>query len=428
MRVVAVDPDSPLFGHVRTGYHLTAINGQPVRDWLDYQYLLADERVDLCFNNPTNGEDLSFRIDDPMIAKLGLTLAEDKVRTCRCNCVFCFVRQQPKRMRRALYVRDEDYRLSFTHGNFITLSNVTEEDIERIIEQRLSPLYVSVHATDDTLRRRMLRNERLQPIVPQLEHMGQRGIRFHTQIVVCPGLNDGDQLKRTVDDLAALYPAVQSIAVVPVGLTRYREKLPRLRRHTAEELAATIEYVETRQKVLLRDLGTRLVWAADEFYIGSGRALPSLSSYEDMAQFENGVGMMRQAVVDFNRRRVRLKGMRSKRRVVLLTGRLAESVLKEPVREYARSCGLRVDVAGVDNEFWGESVTVSGLLTGGDLLTAARKIQKYCDCVVLPPNCLNTDDLFLDDVSLAEFCARVSVPVVVGSYQLADSIREALTV
>ncbi len=426
MRVAAVDPDSPLFGHIRKGYHLTSINGQPVRDSLDYQYLMADERVDVCFHNPDSGEDYSFRIDDPMIAELGLTLADDEVRRCQCNCVFCFVRQQPKGMRRALYVKDEDYRLSFTHGNFITLSNTTEEDVERIVEQRLSPLYISVHTTDDTLRRCMLRNEKLEPIIPKLRYMGERGVSFHTQIVVCPDLNDGEQLRRTVDDLAALYPSVESIAVVPVGLTRYRDRLPDLRRHTPDELAATIEYVERQQKRYLAEYGTRLVWAADEFYLGCGRSVPSLASYEEMAQFENGVGMTRQAIVDFNRRRRSLLGISSGRRVAMLTGRLAAPVLDSVVGEYARSLGLMVHVVGVDNRFWGDTVTVSGLLTGADLLDAARRVQDEVDCLVLPPNCLNDDDLFLDDMSLSQFRGELEVPVIVGTYQVADSIREGL--
>lgn len=426
MRVIAVDPDSPLFGHVRRGYHLTAINGRPVRDSLDYQYLMADEQVDLCFHNPESNRDLSFRIDDPMIAELGLTLDDDEVRTCKCNCVFCFVRQQPKGMRRALYVKDEDYRLSFTHGNFITLSNTTEEDIERIIEQRLSPMYVSVHATDDTLRRCMLRNEKLPPIMPQLEYMGQRGIQFHTQIVVCPGLNDGVHLERTVDDLAGLYPAVESIAIVPVGLTRYREKLPRLRSHTPGELAQTIDYVHTLQQRFLAEFGTRLVWAADEFYLGSGRPLPSLASYEEMAQFENGVGMMRQAIVDFNRRRAGLAKAASRRRIAMLTGYLAAPELQKYVVEFAQSAGLQVEVIAVSNRFWGDSVTVSGLLTGADLLKAARRVEHRCDGFILPPNCLNDDDLFLDDMSLDEFRAGLRTPVWTGTYQVADVLKEAL--
>jgi len=219
-----------------------------------------------------------------------------------------------------LYLKDEDYRLSFTHGNFITLSNTSDEDIERIIEQRLSPLYVSVHATDDKLRRCMLKNERLAPIVPRLKQLGENGITIHTQVVLCPGINDGPQLERTLNDLVELYPNVETLAVVPVGLTKYRDKLPNLRTYTAEESNQIIDYIESRQSEILEKTGTRFVWPADEFYVIADRQFPLRSKYEEMNQFENGIGMAREFISMFNQRRARLGKLNRNRRALFLTG------------------------------------------------------------------------------------------------------------
>jgi len=205
MKVRDVDPTSPLYGNIQPGYSIVAINGRPVLDTLDYQFRTADKRLRIRFADK-KGSEHEFRFDNLYPGALGLRFDDDRIKVCDCNCIFCFVRQQPRGMRRALYVRDEDYRLSFTHGNFITLSNVTDREMARIIEQRLSPLYISVHTTDDRLRRRMLRKAKLSPILPRLRHLVDNGIRLHTQVVVCPGINDGKQLERTIDDLVLLYP------------------------------------------------------------------------------------------------------------------------------------------------------------------------------------------------------------------------------
>ncbi|MFH1687324.1 MAG: DUF512 domain-containing protein [bacterium] len=425
MKVMHVDPESPLFGSVRAGYSLRAINGQPVSDLLDFQFKASEERIQMTFTDP-NGAEHSFRFEALYPGELGLSFEDDRIRRCQCNCVFCFVHQQPKGMRRALYVKDEDYRLSFTHGNFITLSNVTDDDIERIISQRLSPLYVSVHTTDDDLRRRMLGNANLRAILPTVRHLVDNGITVHTQVVVCPQWNDGANLERTIDDLAALHPGVESLAVVPVGVTRYRSRLTQLRRPTPDEARATVGKIEKRQRDMLGRLGTRFVWAADEYYVLAGRKLPSQSSYEAMPQFENGVGMLRDTLTAFNRRRRYLKRLKSKKQVLFLTGQSAAPFLNDRVVSYVRQkLGLKLSTIAVPNRFWGETVTVSGLLTGADLLKAAAEKTTAADLVVLPPNCLNPDELFLDDMSLDQFQAALGLPVMRGSYDLAATIGEA---
>jgi len=424
MKVRQVDPDSPLFGLVRPGHTLRLLNGQPVADSIDFQFRSAEERVGLIFADQ-HGREYQLEVDG-LHADLGLSWEEGRIRRCRCNCVFCFVHQQPKGMRRALYIKDEDYRLSFTHGNFITLSNMSREDFERITGQRLSPLYISVHTTDDRLRREMLGNPKLEPIIPQLRRLAAAGIQLHTQVVVCPEVNDGVRLERTVRDLAALHPQMASLAVAPVGLTRYRQRLPRLRTHTAQEAEETIERVEAWQSEFLKTLGSRFVWAADEFYVNADREFPSLKSYEEMPQFENGVGMAREFIAGFNRRRRHLKTVRSKRKVLMVTGHSAGPFLRRRLLPYLTDVlGLKVTLHQVRNRFWGDSVTVSGLLTGQDIQRELTPIARRYDTIVLPPNCLNGDDLFLDDVTLRALEEAVGHPVLVGSYNLAETIKEA---
>ncbi len=424
MKILAVDPSSPLYGHVRPGQRLISVNGQPVVDSIDFRFKIAEDKVTLVFADRGDAQQ-TFSFDFPDCGELGLSFEEGKVRICKNNCIFCFVAQQPKGMRKALYVKDEDYRLSFTHGNFITLSNLNDGDIERIIEQRLSPLYVSVHTTDDELRRTMFRNPKLPAVLPLLRRLTGHGIAVHAQVVLCPGINDGDNLRKTVDDLAALYPGVQTLAVVPVGLTRYRQRLPQLRTPTRAEAADVLDYLESCQEELLPRLGSRFVWPADEFYVIAGRAFPSLGSYEDMAQFENGVGMARHFISSFNRRRRHLKGLKTRRRVLMVTGHSAHEFLAESIMPYLqKELGLDIRLDEIPNRFWGESVTVSGLLTGQDLLRYAQSRKGEFDQLVIPPNCLNSEELFLDNLPLGDFRHMLGREVVIGRYNLADTIRE----
>ncbi|MFQ5453245.1 MAG: DUF512 domain-containing protein, partial [Candidatus Zixiibacteriota bacterium] len=424
MKVLAVDPGSPLYGYVRPGYKIKSVNGKHVLDAIDFRFRTTDERVNIIFIDNL-GKELAFKFDEINTMSLGLTLDDGRIKVCKNDCIFCFINQQPQGMRRILYLKDEDYRLSFTHGNFITLSNTTDEDINRIIEQRLSPLYVSVHASDDKLRRCMLRNEKLVPIIPRIRQLTENSITIHTQVVLCPGVNDGIYLEKTINELARLYPGVESLAVVPVGLTKYRSNLPHLRRYSKEEAIAIIKYVEKRQKEFHKTLGSRFVWVADEFYVIAGREFPRRKTYEEMSQFENGIGMAREFITAFNRRRSNLKKINSKKRVLFLTGYSAYSFLNNEILSYVReTLSLDLAIVPVKNMFWGEMVTVSGLLTGQDMLRQARKKLKEYDTLVLPPNCLNNDNLFLDNLSLPQFQTALGKKVVVGQYDLFETINE----
>ncbi|NOY88751.1 MAG: DUF512 domain-containing protein [FCB group bacterium] len=424
MKVIAVDPDSPLFGYVRPGYMLKSVNGEDVVDIIDFRYKITEETVAIRFSNQ-QGKEIDFKFNNFYPSDLGLTFQDDKIRICENNCIFCFVHQQPKGLRRSLYVKDEDYRLSFTHGNFITLSNIKDEDIKRIVKQHLSPLYISVHTTDDKLRRCMLRNEKLAPIVPRIKELVDKGITIHTQVVLCPTINDGVHLEKTINQLVDLYPGVKTLAVVPVGLTKYREHLPQLRKYNKDESGAIIDYIEKRQKEFLHRWGSRFVWAADEFYVEADRPFPRYKDYEEMAQFENGIGMAREFIYRFNRSRYHLRKLRSKKRVLFLTGYSAYPFFERDILPYVKEeMHVNLSVSPIKNEFWGEMVTVSGLLTGKDLLRQARNMIDRYDTLVLPPNCLNDDNLFLDDMSWEQFRKELNKEVLVGQYHLGETLKE----
>ncbi len=424
MKVLNIDPDSPLFGYIRPGYKLVSINGDPVQDVIDFRFRTIGDNVSIKFSDP-KGEEFDFDFEE-IEGDLGITLDDHRVKFCKNDCIFCFISQQPQGMRRVLYFREEDYRLSFTHGNFITLSNTTQADLDRIIEQRLSPLYVSVHATDDKLRRCMLRNEKLPDILPRLKLLTENGIIIHSQVVLCPDVNDGKHLEKTINDLAALYPGVESLAVVPVGLTKYRKRLAELRAYNAEEANQIIDRIEEIQKQLFKVHGTRFVWPGDEFYVQADREFPKLKEYEIMSQFENGIGMAREFISSFNRRRAGLKNIRSDKRVMMFTGFSAYPFLSKDMIPYVKeTLGLDLSLERISNRFWGESVTVSGLLTGQDLLRRARALSDKFDTLILPPNCLNNDNLVLDNLPLEQFEEVLKKPVLVGQYNFAATIKEA---
>ncbi len=426
MKITVIDPNSPLFGKIRTGYDLISVNGELVEDNLDCMYKLAAESVKLEFKD-LRGRPVHFQTINETFGNLGLRFEPDKIKICRNKCIFCFVHQQPRKMRRALYVRDDDYRLSFTHGNFITLSDLPEKDIARMAEQRLTPLYVSVHTTDDSLRRYMFGNKKLPSIVPQLESLVKHKITIHTQVVLCPGVNDGASFSKTVNDLSSLFPGVASLGVVPVGLTKFRKGLPLLNHYDRAGAERIIDTVHSYQRQFLLKMKSRFIYAADEFYIQAGREFPRLSEYEEMPQFENGIGMMRHFLADFNRKKRFLKNSGVRIRMAVITGNSAHKMLKNEIIKYLNlKVGLNIDIFPVENKFWGRYITVSGLLTGGDILSCLRGLRRKYDLILLPPNCINDDNLFLDDMPLDELRKKSGKRILVGTYSMTDTIREAL--
>lgn len=429
MDIVALEPGSLAeSAGIRAGDVLERINGQPVEDVLDYMFWGHEEALDLVVRR--DGVRRHVRLDNPDQEDIGLSLEELKVRRCRNRCVFCFVDQLPQGLRASLYVKDEDYRLSFLHGSYVTLTDLAAGDVERIARYVLSPLYVSVHAADPALRGRMLGREGPSDVLGQMGRLAEVGIRMHAQIVLCPGINDGAQLDRTLGGLSCLAAHVRSVAVVPVGLTRFREALPQLDPVTCEEARRLATGWAGRQAAYQETLGTRWAYLADEFYLLGGVPIPEADAYEDFPQTENGVGMTRSFLDAFAQGwRTLPRALASPRRVVLVTGRLAAGVVGDMAARLRDIRGLQAEVLVVENVFLGERVTVSGLLAGADIARAlsAHAAARLPDtCVILPPNCVNDAGRFLDDLTLARLQGMFPGRVTVGTYDLAETLRGVL--
>jgi putative radical SAM enzyme (TIGR03279 family) len=414
LEIVHVAPGSTGAGlGLRPGDIVLSVSGEEIQDAIDFQFFAAEEHITLVIrrgNLPLQNLDVHKHPDE----NLGLSFAPLRVKRCRNKCLFCFVDQMPPGCRETLYVKDDDYRASFLYGNFITLGALSEDDWNRIFRQRLSPLYISVHATDPDLRARLLGNKKTPPIMESLKRLAAGGIRMHTQVVLCPGLNDGDHLKRTIGDLASLYPAVSSIGVVPVGITKFRKGLFPTKKFLPAEARAVLDQVEHAGRLFKRQLGTRFVFPSDEFYIQANRQVPSASFYEDFLQIENGIGM----VASFLRE---VSGTRMPSRVkpisaTVVTGASFSRILKAVLARMRTIEGASIRQVTVQNRFFGESVTVTGLLTGRDILASLRG-KRLGDLVLIPSNVLREEgDVFLDGMSL-EFMQeslRVKVMIVDG--------------
>lgn len=420
-RIVAVRPDSIAAElEINPGDELVAINGEPVPDLIAYRYLCADEnlRVEI---KKANGETWLLDIEKEYGEDLGLEFTGptfDGLRHCANKCLFCFVDQMPAGLRPGLYIKDDDYRYSFIHGNFITLTNLKPEDWDHILRWHLSPLYISVHTTNPELRRHILGNHRAGAIMEHLGRLAASGIQMHTQIVLCPGLNDGPELERTVKDLSRLFPSVQSIAVVPVGLTEWREGLFPLRRVTPVEAGEIVGRIEEWQSDFRQRFGRGLIYGADELYLLAGIPLPATAYYDDFPQTENGIGLTRLFLDEYE---VTIKkiplALTRPRRVVVATGVLVAPLLTSLVQRLAaRVADLEARVVAVPNRFFGSEVTVAGLLTGQDLLTglgeAASWAREEEGLLVLPDVMLKNDaPVFLDDRTPAMLARELGVRV-----------------
>ncbi len=358
---------------LKPGDQIISINGHVLHDVIDYRFYGAEEHIELLVRR--GDEELLFEVERDYGEELGLEFAEptfDGVRHCVNHCSFCFIKGMPPGLRPSLYVKDDDYRYSFLFGNFITLTNLSEADWTRIAEQHLSPLYISVHATDDALRRRLLSNPRAPEILPQLCRLRDLGIEMHTQIVLTPGQNDGDCLHRTVSDLAGLWPAVRSVGIVPVGLTRFQRGCGRVYR--ADEAEPLLDTVAAWQKHYRRQFGLNWVYAADEWYLLAGRPVPSARAYDGFPQVENGIGLVRILLDDWVKAR-RKKPPTAQSPITLVCGILIAPLLSQLADELAAFVGVSADVLPVANRFFGEQVTVSGLLTGQDVRTALQRAR-----------------------------------------------------
>lgn len=399
---------------IAPGDEIVAINGRRMEDVIDYRFLVADEVIEVTIAPQGDaGRAYSVVVEKDPDETLGVTFTADVfdgIRICTNHCDFCFVYQNRRRMRKSVYIKDDDYRLSFLHGDFITLTNLTEQNWQRIFEYRLSPLYVSIHATDPEVRARLLRNPDGARLFEHLDRLFAGGIQIHGQVVLVPGVNDGPVLERTIGDLAPLYPNILSLAIVPVGLTAHRERLPELRPLTGEEARGVIRLARAWQRRLKREIGTRFVYPSDEMYLLARVPIPSLRAYEESAQYENGVGMVARLRAEWRRAERRLpERLGRSRRVTVVTGTLAGPVLAPMVERLNQVAGLAARLVAVPNSFFGPTVTCVGLLTGSDLIAALRG-EDLGEAVLLPDLCLR-NGVFLDDLTLAEVEAALGVPV-----------------
>lgn len=412
MRIHSIEQDS-LADQVglKPGDRLMKINGARVRDSLDYQFWSCEGDLVLDVLR-TDGKREQVRVEKEPDEDLGLNLIEPPYQACANKCIFCFIHQLPQGLRKSLYFQDEDVRLSFLFGNYVTLAFASDAYIERILVQRLSPIYVSVHTTDPALRRMMLGTEKARDILPIIQRLADGGIAIETQIVLCPEINDGPALRRTIDDLARFYPALESISIVPVGLTDHRQGLYPLKPVTVDYARRMIEIVEAWQVELRGGLGKALVYLSDEWYLMSGTPLPPLEAYDDFPQIENGVGMVRRFIGEMKQQTRRLsRALPERRRLTLVTAVLAQDVIRDAlVVPLSRVTNLDVQLVVVENDFFGHGITVSGLLVGRDIVRALKG-RDLGDMVYLPPNCVNDDGLFLDNMTLATVSAEVDVPV-----------------
>ena len=415
VRVLSVEPQS-LASRIglRAGEEIVEINDVPVLDVIDVQFRMAafDQRISL----RTRDRTLAFTRRE--WEALGVEFEPIEPLVCDNDCVFCFVHQNSGNARRSLRIKDEDYRLSFLFGNYLTLTNVGDEELERIVSQRLSPLYISVHATEPGLRARMLGNETYDGLDDKLDRLTEAGIQLHCQVVLCPGWNDGSHLDQTIRDLSRRFPGVRSVAVVPVGLTDHRRNLPRLDPVTSDYARTTIDRLLPVQRRFEAKLGTPFVFLGDEFYIQARRPIPMREHYEEFPQIENGVGMVRSFLDDFSAALDRFPIGGGRINALVATGKLFAPFLGEAVSRLR--VGLRV--VSVPNRFWGDGIGVAGLLAGGDFIAACRDLES--EFLILPSESMIGDEgLFLDDKTLADVERGVGRPVIRSGYTATEFLE-----
>lgn len=417
-----IEPDSVAAElGLQPGDAVLSINGRRVMDMLDYRFHASEAHIELTIQR---GErTLTFSIEKEPYDLLGIEFENDladKIHTCNNKCVFCFIHQMPKGMRRSLYLKDDDFRLSFLYGNYVTLTNVTEEEFRRILEQKLSPMYVSVHATDPDLRGRLLGKREPVPILPVLERLHDGGIDVHAQIVLCPGWNDGEALRQTLYDLAMLHPAITrkragtlSVAIVPVGLTKFRRNLTPLIPPDRAYAQRFIRDVRALEQHFVRRLGTRFAFLSDEWFFLAGQPIPGRRYYEDFPQLDDGVGTVRLFLERAHGVARRLPpALPRPVQATLVTGELPAGVIERVAHMLQRVKGVELNVCVVKNRFFGGTVSVAGLLTAEDIADALSHFPTH-PVVVLPTICLRDGYLFLDDVTVSQLAAQTGRKVTV---------------
>ena len=391
-----------------------SINGQEIEDVFDYHFLINDDYIEMLVRT-ADGEEELLEIEKDYDEDIGITFESslmDQYRSCSNKCVFCFIDQLPKGLRETMYFKDDDSRLSFLQGNYITMTNMKDEDLDRLIRYKLEPINVSVHTTNPELRKKMLGNRFAGKIMDQLKKLYDGGIIMNAQIVLCKNINDGEELERTIRDLSGFLPFIESVSVVPVGLSAHREGLYPLEPFTAEDAKAVIDTIERWQSVLYAEYDTHFIHASDEWYLLAGRPIPEEDRYDGYLQLENGVGMIRLLISEFSEALASFEGDDRVRHVTIATGRLAAPTLRMLVKALAAKFpNVTVDVRVIINHFFGERITVSGLLTGRDI-TGQLKGEDLGEALLLPVNVLRSgEDVLLDDMTVGDIESALQIPV-----------------
>lgn len=402
------------FKGVRAGDRLLSINSNEINDFLDYDFYMKEEALTLELER--KGKIKAVKIKKSPEDDIGLEFESylmDKQKRCKNKCIFCFIDQNPEGMRESIYFKDDDSRLSFLFGNYITLTNLEDSDIDRIIKMHISPVNVSVHTMNKELRVKMMKNKRAGECLSYIYRLAEAGIELNTQLVLCPGINDGEELEYSISELSRLYPAVRSIAAVPVGVTRHREGLFDMPEYTAEAAAQVIDIIDRMGGELKKKHGTRLVYAADEFYLKAGRSIPDADYYEDYPQIENGVGMWT-SFADEAEDIISELDVKAdiKKSLSLATGAAAYPLINETAKRLSAIYpGLEINTYEIKNDFYGHSVTVAGLITGGDLINQLRG-RALGQELIIPDVMLRSEgDLFLDNVSLEDAERELGVKI-----------------
>lgn len=425
-----VEPDSIAFeAGIEPGDKLITVNGHDFHDILEYRYLTAEYEVTLevlkkdgtteMITVENDYEDLGIEFEEGLI---------DEAQSCRNKCIFCFIDQLPKGMRETVYFKDDDTRLSFLQGNYVTLTNMSDEEIDRLIKMRVSPINISVHATEPKLREMMLNNRFAGKCYDIMKKFAENDIYMNCQIVLCPGINDGEHLKRSLTDLGNLFPYVNSISVVPVGLTRYREGLCKIEPFTAKTSRETIEFVEKIQQEFLEKYGSRLVYLADEFYINAKMEMPLAEEYEGFPQIENGVGLIASMQEEFDSGLKLVEDKKRSRHISIATGEISYDFIKTLSERIENKCsGVKIDVYAIKNNFFGGGVNVSGLVCGCDIIEQLKgKITT--DELMIPHSMLRDDDnIFLDDTTVEDVEKELSVkitPIINDGYEFIEKILD----
>ncbi len=419
--------------HLKAGDYLLTVNDETVRDIFDYRFLSADEFVKLEIEK-ANGKRKIFEIEKDYGQDLGLLFEEglmDSYRSCTNQCIFCFIDQMPKGMRETLYFKDDDSRLSFLQGNYVTLTNMSEADIDRIIRYHMGPINISVHTTDEELRCKMLNNRFAGTVLRYLDRLYEAGIPMNGQVVLCKGINDGKQLEKTITDLSKYIPNMESLSIVPAGLTKYREGLFPLEKFTKEEALEVVKTVENFQQNIYNNCSTHFVHASDEFYLLAGLPLPSEETYDGYPQLENGVGMLRLLEEEFrdaienepDPEKGRSNGFQE---LSLATGRLAFPSMARYAKEAEEKYGIRIHVYEIRNDFFGEDITVSGLICGQDIIRQLKG-KELGKRLLLPVNMFRAgEEYFLDDVTKEQTEGELGVKVMIvpsDGYALLDAFK-----